>query len=156
MGVISPKNPSAVSKILFIFLVILLSPILIIAVLLYVLWGIVLSLAIWLTWRKKIALFVYSDRPIWKEYIEREILPYIQDRAVILNWSERRSWKPSLAVSAFRYFSGYRNFNPLGIVFRPFRLVRTYRFFEAFREFKWGDPRNVEKVKSELFEALGI
>lgn len=126
------------------------------AVLLYLLWGIVLALAIWLTWRKKAALFVYSDSPAWKEYIEREILPYIQDRAVILNWSERRKWKSSLPVLAFRYFGGYRNFNPIGIVFRPFRLVRTYRFFEAFQKLKQGDSRKVEKVRDELFEVLGI
>ena len=101
-------------------------------------------------------MFVYSDSPTWKDYIETKILPQIRDRAVILNWSERRKWKNSLAVLAFRYFGGHKNFNPIGIVFRPFRLVKAYRFFEAFKEFKHGDTEKVEKMKRELFEALGI
>jgi hypothetical protein len=156
MGIISPKRLNAGSKALITLLLVILSPILIIAVFLYLLWGAILYMAIWLTWKKQFVLFVYSDSPTWKEHIEREILPYIRDRAVILNWSERRNWKSSLAVLAFRYFGGYRNFNPIGIVFRPFRFAKTYRFFEAFKEFKWGNPKAVEEIKNELLEILGV
>ncbi|HLO13901.1 MAG TPA: hypothetical protein VK206_03665 [Anaerolineales bacterium] len=112
--------------------------------------------AIWLIWRKQFVVFVYSDSPTWKDYIAREILPYLPDRAVILNWSERKKWKNSLASLVFKYFGGYRNFNPIALVFRPFHLVKTYRFFEAFREFKHGNPKKVEKIKKELFDDLGI
>lgn len=154
MGIISPKEIRTGSKFLIALLLIGLSPILMIVVLLYFLWGAVLCIAIWLTWKKQRVLFVYSNSPIWKDYIEREILPYIRDRAVILNWSERRFWKDSLAVLAFRYFGGYRNFNPIGIVFHPFRFVKTYRFFEAFKEFKHGDAKKVEEVKKGFFDAL--
>jgi hypothetical protein len=154
MGMISPKKLGTISKAFITLLVIVLSPILIIVIILYLLWGTILSIAIWLTWQKQRVLFVYSDSPIWKDYIEREILPHIQDRAVILNWSERRNWENSLEVMAFRYFGGYRNFNPIGIVFHPFRFVKTYRFFEAFKEFKHGDRKRVEEIKKELFDAL--
>jgi len=156
MGIIAPKKSNTASKVLIAFLVIILSPVLIIVVFLYLLWGVVLYMTIWLTWRKRPVLFVYSDSPVWKDYIEREILPYIQDRAVILNWSERKTWKTSLPVLAFRYFGGYRNFNPIAIVFHSFRLVKIYRFFEAFREFKYGDPTKVEGIKENLFDALGV
>jgi hypothetical protein len=154
MGIMPPKNRSSASKALSIFMLIGLSPILIVVLSLYFLWGAILYLAIWLTWRKQFAVFVYSDSPTWKDYIEREILPYIQDDAVILNWSERRNWKNSLAILAFRYFGGQRNFNPIAIIFRPFRLVKTYRFFEAFQEFKHGDAKKVEEIKKELFDLL--
>lgn len=153
MGIIAPKKPS---KLLLASLLIILSPLLLIVVLLYFSWGAILYLFIWLRWQEQYAIFVYSESPIWKEYIEREILPHIQDRAVILNWSERRKWKNSLGVLAFRYFGGHKNFNPIGIVFRPFRLVKTYRFFEAFKEFKHGDPKKVEEIRRELFETLAI
>jgi hypothetical protein len=156
MGIISPQKRSAASKALIALLLIAFSPILIVAILLYFLWGAVLYIAIWLTWKKQRVLFVYSDSPIWKDYIEKEILPYVRDRAVILNWSERRIWKNSLAVLAFRFFGGYRNFNPIGIVFHPFRFVKTYRFFEAFKEFKHGNTKKVEALKKELFDILGI
>lgn len=156
MGIIFPKKRNGLSKALISLLLIILSPILIISVLLYFLWGAILYLTIWLTSKRQFVVFVYSDSPTWKDYIEREILPHIRDRAVILNWSERRNWKNSLAVLAFRYFGGHRNFNPMGMVFRPFRFVRTYRFFEAFKEFKHGDTRNVEKLKKELLDDIEI
>jgi hypothetical protein len=75
---------------------------------------------------------------------------------VILNWSERRKWKNSIAILAFRYFGGYRNFNPMEMIFHPFRLVKTYRFFEACKEFKHGDPKKVEEIRDRLFADLGI
>ena len=156
MGIISPKKRNVASKALIILLLIGLSPILIIAVLLYLLWGAILYVAIWLTWRKQFVLFVYSDSPIWKDYTEREILPHIQDRGAILNWSERRNWKNSLAVLVFRYFGGQRNFNPIGIVIRPFRFVKTYRFYEAFKVFKHGDPKKVEELRRELLNDIGM
>ena len=156
MGIISPKKLNTGSKAFITLLLIILSPILMITVFFYLLWGAILYIAIWLTWRKQRLLFVYSDSPTWKDYIEREILPYIQDRAVVLNWSERRNWKSSLAVLAFRYFGGHRNFNPMALVFRPFRFVMTYRFFEAFKEFKQGDPKKVEQIKKDLFRISGV
>lgn len=156
MGIISPKKPDTFSKAFIAFLTITLAPILIVVLFLYLLWGAILYLVIWLTWTKPRILFVYSDSPTWKDYIEREILPFLQDRAVTLNWSERRHWKNSLAVLAFRYFGGNRNFNPIGMVFHPFRFVKIYRFFEAFKDFKHGDAKKVEAMKRELFEVLGV
>jgi hypothetical protein len=153
MGIISPKKPFGTSKILLTLLLIILFPLLIIAVLLYFMWGTILCLTIWLRGKKRFVIFVYSDSPTWKHYIEREILPYIQDRAVILNWSERKKWKNSFTVLAFRYFGGHRNFNPIGIVFRPFHFVKTYRFFEAF---KHGKVERVEELKRELFDDLRV
>ena len=101
-------------------------------------------------------LFVYSNSPTWKEYIEREILPHLQNQAIILNWSERKTWKTSLPVLAFRYFGKDRNFNPMVIVFRPFHFVKTYRFYEAFKDFKHGNTGKVEEIKRALFETLGV
>ena len=155
MGIISPKRQDLPSRALLVFLLLLFSPILLAGVLIYLLWGAILYAAIWLT-RKQLVVFVYSDSPTWKEYIESEILPYIQDRAVILNWSERRKWKNSLVALAFRYFSGYRAYNPIGLVFYPLHLVKTYRFFEAFKEFKHGNPEKVEEIKEELFRTLRV
>jgi hypothetical protein len=151
MGIIFPKKLNGVSKALITFLLVILSPIVIITVLLYFLWGAILYLTIWLTSKKQFVILVYSNSPTWKDYMEREIIPFIRDRAVILNWSERRQWNNSLAVLAFRYFSGFRNFNPMGMIFRPFRFVKTHRFFEAF---KHGNVKRVEEIKMELFEDL--
>ena len=150
-----PEKLTNVSKILILLLLIILAPVLIIGALLYIFWGIILYIAIWLTWKQRRVLFVYSDSPTWKDYIEAEIIPKIQNRAAILNWSERKIWKNSLDVLAFRYFGGHRNFNPMALVFRPFRFVKDYRFFEAFKEFKHGKPEEVEKMAAKLFDDIG-
>src|SRR6266404_233131 len=61
----------------------------------------------WLT-RGKDILFVYSDSPIWRDYMLSEMLPLVETRAVVLNWSERRTWKRwSLRALAFTFFSGH-------------------------------------------------
>jgi hypothetical protein len=150
MKLVFPKNSTRGTKVLVVLISIILLPILFIGLLLYLLCGIILYVAIWLTWRQRFVLFVYSNSPIWKDYLEANVIPKLQNHAVILNWSQRKTWKNSLAVLAFRYFGGYRNFNPLALVFRPFRFAKAYRYFEAFRDFKHGKIDQVEKVTQEL------
>jgi hypothetical protein len=136
---------------------VVLIPFLIIAALIYFSWGLILSIAIWIFWglRGIRILFVYSNSPIWSEYIEQEIIPHIQGKAVILNWFERKTWKPSLAVWAFHYFGGRRNFNPMAIVFRPFRLHGTFRFYEAFQDYMHGRLKELTKLTEEFLEFAG-
>jgi hypothetical protein len=114
-------------------------------------------LSIWSAWgmRGKDILFVYSDSSIWRDYMLSEILPLVRRRAVVLNWSERNEWKRwSLSVIAFRIFGGPKAFNPLIVVFRPFRRAQKYRFWPAFREWKRGNKEAVEKLKLELANTL--
>ena len=56
--------------------------------------GMRIKLGVLLRWypKGKSLLFVYSDSPNWKEYIKTNILPNIERRAVILNWSKRSDW----------------------------------------------------------------
>ena len=110
----------------------------------------------WLT-RGKDILFVYSDSPIWRDYMLSEMLPLVETRAVVLNWSERGTWKWwSLRVLAFRFFGGDKAFNPLIVVFRPFRLAQKFRFWPAFREWKQGNKQAVEKLKLEIAHTLAL
>ena len=103
----------------------------------------------------KFILFVYSDSPIWKSYIEHNILPQIQNHAVILNWSERSKWdKTSWAVRAFQHWGGLKNFNPLGIVFCNLAKVRVIRFYGAFHDYKHGKIVSLQKVESQFFELI--
>ena len=116
-------------------------------------------LSIWLFWLSlgKDILFVYSDSPIWRDYMLSEMLPLVESRAVVLNWSERGTWKRwSLRVLAFRFFSGHKAFNPLIVVFRPFRLAQKSRFWPAFREWKQGNKQAVEKLKLEIANTLAL
>jgi hypothetical protein len=125
---------------------------------LFALSTIFLHIAIWTWWclRGRDILFVYSDSPIWREYIDEHILPYLGERAVILNWSERKRWRISLARLAFHHFGGYRQFNPLAVVFRPFRRTRTFRFWQPFRDFNHGHPGALRQMENEFFGLIGI
>lgn len=115
-----------------------------------------LQVVVWTTWcpRRRYALVVYSDSPIWGPYFEREILPAVGPRGVVLNWSERKRWKWSLPVALFRAFAGSREFNPIAIVFRPFRWPRRFRFYQAFRARKHGEPEEVDETRRQLLELL--
>ena len=134
----------------------LLAPILLIYATLYALAGLVVHLAICLLWctRGRTVLFVYSDSTISREYVEREILPEIRSRAVVLNWSGRKQWRMSLAVIVFRRLTDGRAFVPIAIVFRPFRIAKIFRFFKPFQDYKRGDRSKVDRMKAELFEAI--
>ena len=112
---------------------------------------------IWLLWlpKGKDILFVSSDSPIWQEYMANQILPQIEERAIVLNWSERNRWSPfSFRAHVFRSFGGGREFNPLIVWFRPFRQARMYRFWPAFRDWKRGYKEPVERLSQELFSGL--
>lgn len=143
-------------------LIISLAPVIIIlttvALLFFVVSTVCLHIAIWMWWclRGRDILFVYSDSPIWREYIDQHILPHIGERAVVLNWSERKRWRVSLARLAFHHFGGYRQFNPLAVVFHPFRRTRIFRFWQPFRDFKHGNAEALHHMEAEFFALIGI
>jgi len=117
----------------------------------------VLYLLIWLLWlpKGKDTLLIYSDSPIWRDYVTQQLMPVLEQRAVVLNWSERKQWqKWSLAVQAFRSFGGGRAFNPMVILFRPCRRAATFRFWEPFKDWKRGNTEPVERLRKELLLQL--
>ncbi len=118
-----------------------------------------LTLLVWVLWlpRGRNVLFVYSDSPNWHEYLAENVLPKIEQRCVVLNWSERSQWgcSPALAVRVFRFFGGDREFNPMAVVFRPLRTPKTVRFFQAFRDYKHGKPERLQKAEAELYRLVG-
>ena len=69
----------------------------------FVISSVCLHIVIWSWWciRGRNILFVYSDSPIWHDYIEQHILPNLGERAVVINWSQRARWRLSLDRMAF-------------------------------------------------------
>ena len=116
-----------------------------------------LRVAVWTVWntRGTYVLFVYSDSPVWKAYIEQHILPRLPSKSVVLNWSERRRWSRwSLGAAVFRHFGGHRDFNPMAIVIRPLQWGETFRFWRAFRDYKHGEPGRLADVEAAFFRAV--
>ncbi len=49
---------------------------------------IALYMLVWLLWlpKGKDTLVVYSDSPIWRDYMETQVVPLVQEPAILLNW----------------------------------------------------------------------
>lgn len=140
-------------------LVALLLPLLVIYVAAYLfgqfVWGAVLRF--WF-WRRHAAqgrpiLFVYSESPNWQAYIEENILPRLEDRAVVLNWSERSLWRSTSPWEArfFRRFAGDREFNPVALVFGSRGRIRKVSFHQAFLDLKHGRESSLRAAEAELY-----
>lgn len=145
------------SVVRFPFLVIYVLLFLILYVVFDVVTWVVLYLATWMFWNTRgiNVLYVYSNSSNWQDYIESNILPNLPEKSIILNWSERKSWKSlSLANLTFRFFGGDLEFNPMAIVIRPFRRVKIFRFHKAFIDFKHGKTHTLEKKERDFFEVI--
>ncbi len=104
---------------------------------------------------RKFILFVYSDSPIWKQYLEDNILPRIREHAFLLNWSERGQWdRKDWKVWAFRHWGGRRDFNPLAIMYCNFFKVKTIRFYRPFQDYKHGKEHSLHQAESQLFDLV--
>jgi hypothetical protein len=132
-------------------------PLLVIGLVLFALNRVVLYLLVWMLWlpRGKDTLFVYSDSPIWQEYMTQQVLPLVENRAVVLNWSQRSTWKKwRLGQQVFYSFSGRHDFNPMVIMFRPLRRAKLFRFWSAFKDWKHGHTEGVERLRNDLRMSL--
>ena len=62
--------------------------------------------------------------------------------------------KVSFAPHVFRTFGARRDFNPLVVVFRPFRRAEVLRFWQAFKDWKHGHTEPVERLRQRLDATL--
>jgi hypothetical protein len=120
--------------------------------------AIVLYLLVWTWWigpARQRVLVVYSESPIWQEHMEREIVPRLPPRTVVLNWSQRKQWsRLSFPVLLFDAFTGRREFNPIVLVFRRFSLVERFRFWRPFHDAKHGHADALRVLELQLFERV--
>ena len=142
---------------LLVALVLLLIPLVPLLVIAYFAYAILLQMVIWICWcaRGVNVLIVYSDSPKWHQYIETKIIPRLPSSSIAINWSDRRNWNRfSLAVMTARFFGGSREFNPMIVVFQPFRWAYTYRFLQPFIDFKHGKTEPLQALETKLFDDL--
>ena len=113
----------------------------------------ILVLRYWIREGKDV-LFVYSDSPVWREYMLNEVLPLVRERAVVLNCSEQKRWKFSLAKLLFYAYKSNRNWNPMVLVFPRIGRVRQIRFHDAFKSYK-ATRGPVDEMRESLIRELG-
>jgi hypothetical protein len=136
---------------------ILLAPLVVAILVLVLVSWLALRIALLVAWgvRGRNVLFVYSNSPIWHDRIQARILPRLPPTAVVLNWSERARWpRFSLWSWAFHVYGGSREFNPLGVIVRPFGRARVFRFWRPFRELEHGRSGKLEALEEQFLDEV--
>jgi hypothetical protein len=134
-------------------------PLVLAVFILCLLFGLLLQAMIWLIWlpQGRDTLVVYSDSPHWKQFFEDAFLPLVAQRSYVLNWSRRNAWRRfCLPVLALRYFGGRNEFNPLLVLFRPFRPARTFRLWKAFQDHKHGKSEKLDEALDKIAQELRL
>ncbi|NNM05863.1 MAG: hypothetical protein HKO65_12305 [Gemmatimonadetes bacterium] len=106
--------------------------------------------------RGTVAILVYSESPNWKAYFERKVIPDLGDRAEVLNWSKRRDWEKqsTLPIRVYLHHRPKTGSNPYGMVVGPKGPLAHYPFFLAFRDYKHGKPRALEKAFRDFWDGI--
>ena len=107
-------------------------------------------------WTGRRVLLVYSRSPVWQAYIEANWLPRLENRAIVLDWSNRSTWKfmRPFAATVFRLWSPGHDFNPSAYLIPTLRPVKHIGFHEAFRDWKHGNTAALEAAEERLFSFL--
>jgi hypothetical protein len=104
----------------------------------------------------RFVLFIYSDSPNWKDYIETKLLPELEPHVVTLNWSQRAQWRQThpLEARVFRHWAGEKEFNPMALIFSSIWTVTEVRLWRAFRDLKHGKDRSLHLAENLLFSEV--
>jgi hypothetical protein len=105
--------------------------------------------------RGRYIIFIHSNSPVWQDYIAANILPRLPADTVILNWSDHLTWRRfSFPVRVFSFYGHHAEFNPMGLVGTALRGVKTFRFWQPFRDFKHGNDRSLKDMEASFFAYL--
>jgi hypothetical protein len=103
----------------------------------------------------KFVLIAYTDSALWAPYIENELLPQIEEHCVVVNRS-RENWKREFRAerAALSFWGGWRAYNPIAVVLRPWGQVRVFRFYDPFKQLKQGQPASLEDMAGQLVRCV--
>jgi len=138
--------------------VILLIPWAIVVLLGYIVYAILFAIVVRVVcvFRGRYIVFVHSNSPVWQNYLATNILPRLPADTVILNWSNHLKWRWfSFSVRVFRRYGGDTEFNPIGLVCAPLRGVKTFRFWQPFKDFKHGNDKPLKDMEDKFFKVIG-
>lgn len=111
---------------------------------------------VWIEWerQRKDTLLIYSDDDHSRDWMQR-LEPLVGNRAVVLNWADRRSWDPSeLPVQLFEMF-GPRGI-PERFTARSLPAALLFRQLRNPERFLFGThSRDIEDNFQRFRQALG-
>lgn len=103
----------------------------------------------------KYVFFLYSNSRKWKEYFEKELIPKIQDKAVIWNWSTRyeHGWNDELLdAKALRFFRPTGHFYPMAIIFLRSGDVKVFQFYTPYVSMLKSGKDDYQKFEKEFLD----
>jgi hypothetical protein len=118
---------------------------------------IVVYLLVWVWWLPsgKDVLYVSSDSPIWKEYMEAEIFPLVAKRAVVLSWSDRSKMaKVVFCCSRFPHVWSWTRFQSYGRTVSAFPACNDFSLLTSVQRMEAGNSTSVEQLRRDLMQAL--
>src|SRR5258706_11486259 len=103
----------------------------------------------------KFVLLAYTESALWAPYIENELLPQIAEHCVVVNRS-RENWTRQFRAerAALSFWGGWRSYNPIAVVLRPWGRARVFRLYEPFKRLKQGQPASLEKMSGDLVRCV--
>jgi hypothetical protein len=120
-----------------------------------------------LVWRKwfpegRFVLMCYSDDPLWKGYIEDNVLPKIREYAYALDCSPGAGAAGAggagpmkmgapLPVKLMRAFTGRGVSVPFAVVFKPYFETETIPFADGFAALAEGSDYRLKKAEGRLY-----
>lgn len=120
--------------------------------------GLFIRIKLHFKWPKsKYILFIYSDSEHWAPYIEQNIIPKIQESAIIINRTKQQNWKQEYKAEykAIAHWA-HEDINPIALVFKPYRRVKSFRFYEAFRDYKHGKDSSLHAMCNEFYNYAAL
>jgi len=101
-------------------------------------------------------ILITSESPIWSDYIRENILPRVENRALVMNWTERRFWRQDMPIAARAYqrWSGEKGMVPSVILVRGFWKIENFSLYQAFRDYKHGKQTTLREIEDKLLSTL--
>lgn len=118
-------------------------------------WGKWLQLRVKNEWPSRVAMLVYSNNPKWAPYLESNLLKDYASVCIVVDRSKAQ-WKTQnpLAKHVVAHWGGWRNHNPLAVVFPRSGKPRVFRLYEPFQRAKRGRTEALEDMMLALREAI--
>lgn len=104
----------------------------------------------------KYVFFLYSDSKKWKEYFETELIPKIENKAVIRNWSTRLQdgWTNDMEGRILKLYKPLGYFYPIAIVFLPNDEIKTFQFYTPYVSMVKSGKDEYKKLEAEFLDLV--
>lgn len=103
-------------------------------------------------------ILVTSESPTWSDYIKENILPRLENRSIVMNWSKRKLWRKEVpfAARAHKHWAGRKGYVPTVIIRRSFWKIENISLYQSFGDYKKGKISTLKHTEERLFSSLGV